>query len=109
MDDRLKSYSSFFRLLMKALLSPQGFSSFSKAYAALKGPVAPDVIMTGSSVFHMKKSLEYQSFQGLSIGASNVTRTHDLLITNQLLYRLSYTSIEWHYNIMLLKFQGFFS
>ena len=26
-------------------------------------------------------------------GASNVTRTHDLLITNQLLYRLSYTSL----------------
>ena len=26
-------------------------------------------------------------------GASDVTRTHDLLITNQLLYRLSYTSI----------------
>ena len=25
-------------------------------------------------------------------GAGNVTRTHDLLITNQLLYRLSYTS-----------------
>ena len=29
--------------------------------------------------------------QGIS-GASDVTRTHDLLITNQLLYRLSYTS-----------------
>ena len=36
-------------------------------------------------------------------GAGNVTRTHDLLITNQLLYRLSYASsfmrldyyIEW--------------
>ena len=27
-------------------------------------------------------------------GAGNVTRTHDLLITNQLLYRLSYTSIS---------------
>ena len=26
-------------------------------------------------------------------GAGNVTRTHDLLITNQLLYRLSYASI----------------
>ena len=25
-------------------------------------------------------------------GASDVTRTHDLLITNQLLYQLSYTS-----------------
>ncbi len=30
---------------------------------------------------------------GSFCGAGNVTRTHDLLITNQLLYRLSYTSI----------------
>ena len=29
-------------------------------------------------------------------GASGVTRTPDLLITNQLLYRLSYTSIKWY-------------
>ena len=27
------------------------------------------------------------------VGAGNVTRTHDLLITNQLLYRLSYASV----------------
>ena len=27
------------------------------------------------------------------VGASGVTRTPDLLITNQLLYRLSYTSV----------------
>ena len=32
-------------------------------------------------------------FEFQIIGAGNVTRTHDLLITNQLLYRLSYTSI----------------
>ena len=31
---------------------------------------------------------------GFKIGAGNVTRTHDLLITNQLLYQLSYTSIK---------------
>ena len=31
--------------------------------------------------------------RGFCIGAGNVTRTHDLLITNQLLYRLSYASI----------------
>ena len=29
----------------------------------------------------------------LFCGATDVTRTHDLLITNQLLYRLSYSSI----------------
>ncbi len=28
-------------------------------------------------------------------GAGGVTRTHDLLITNQLLYRLSYTSASY--------------
>ena len=28
----------------------------------------------------------------LLLGANDVTRTHDLLITNQLLYRLSYAS-----------------
>lgn len=31
--------------------------------------------------------------RGSPIGASGVTRTPDLLITNQLLYRLSYTSV----------------
>ena len=35
-------------------------------------------------------------FLPLKVGAGNVTRTHDLLITNQLLYRLSYTSM-WIY------------
>ena len=34
-----------------------------------------------------------QGFRASPFGASNVTRTHDLLITNQLLYRLSYTSV----------------
>ena len=36
---------------------------------------------------------EPQGFAWLSFGATDVTRTHDLLITNQLLYRLSYSSI----------------
>ena len=35
------------------------------------------------------KPLRFQGF----FGANDVTRTHDLLITNQLLYRLSYISI----------------
>ncbi len=36
---------------------------------------------------------ERHAFQRVFLfGAGNVTRTHDLLITNQLLYRLSYTS-----------------
>ena len=33
-----------------------------------------------------------------SFGANDVTRTHDLLITNQLLYRLSYISLSNHCN-----------
>ena len=40
-----------------------------------------------------KKNPGAFDFQGFRVGAGNVTRTHDLLITNQLLYRLSYTSI----------------
>ena len=39
-----------------------------------------------------KKSPQTLRLAGTS-GAGNVTRTHDLLITNQLLYRLSYASI----------------
>ena len=39
-----------------------------------------------------KKNPQTVRFAGIS-GAGNVTRTHDLLITNQLLYRLSYASI----------------
>ena len=38
------------------------------------------------------KTAEIIRFPLLS-GANDVTRTHDLLITNQLLYRLSYISI----------------
>ena len=38
------------------------------------------------------KAAEIIRFPLLS-GANDVTRTHDLLITNQLLYRLSYISI----------------
>ena len=38
----------------------------------------------------------------LRCGATDVTRTHDLLITNQLLYRLSYISV-WTGGMALLK------
>ena len=38
------------------------------------------------------KSPVFNENTGLFAGAGNVTRTHDLLITNQLLYRLSYAS-----------------
>ena len=38
------------------------------------------------------KTVEIIRFPPFS-GANDVTRTHDLLITNQLLYRLSYISI----------------
>ena len=42
------------------------------------------------SVFAAKKHRKPKF--SMLFGAGGVTRTHDLLITNQLLYRLSYTS-----------------
>ncbi len=39
----------------------------------------------------VKKAAKIKRFS-LLFGATDVTRTHDLLITNQLLYRLSYSS-----------------
>ena len=43
------------------------------------------------SVFAAKKHRKPKF--SMLFGAGGVTRTHDLLITNQLLYRLSYTSV----------------
>ena len=43
------------------------------------------------SVFATKKHRKPRF--SMLFGAGGVTRTHDLLITNQLLYRLSYTSV----------------
>ena len=49
--------------------------------------------LCGSKLFlKVMKTAETIRFPLFS-GANDVTRTHDLLITNQLLYRLSYTSI----------------
>ena len=49
--------------------------------------------LCGSRLFlKVMKTAEIIRFPLFS-GANDVTRTHDLLITNQLLYRLSYTSI----------------
>ena len=48
-------------------------------------------LMHGKRSLSKEKSLKPLRFQAFS-GAGNVTRTHDLLITNQLLYRLSYAS-----------------
>ena len=47
-----------------------------------------------------KNALRPRRLQGVS-GASDVTRTHDLLITNQLLYRLSYISLSIHDMVFL--------
>ena len=49
--------------------------------------------MCGSKLFlKVTKTAEIIRFPPF-FGANDVTRTHDLLITNQLLYRLSYISI----------------
>lgn len=41
----------------------------------------------------MKKALTLAN-QGFSFGAGEMNRTPDLLITNELLYRLSYTGVS---------------
>ena len=41
----------------------------------------------------MKKALNLAN-QGFSFGAGEMNRTPDLLITNELLYRLSYTGVS---------------
>ena len=47
-----------------------------------------------AGLFENKRKGEKDSiFFTFSFGATDVTRTHDLLITNQLLYQLSYSSI----------------
>ena len=49
--------------------------------------------LCGSKLFlKVTETAEIIRFPPFS-GANDVTRTHDLLITNQLLYRLSYISI----------------
>ena len=54
--------------------------------------------MKSRRIYLLSKSYEKAALSNEKtafIGAGNVTRTHDLLITNQLLYRLSYTSIKF--------------
>jgi hypothetical protein len=46
--------------------------------------------MTNDPVFSAASSMASWRLRGLHIGASERDRTSDLLITNQLLYRLSY-------------------
>ena len=50
------------------------------------------IYLLACTQFCSKKSIENRSFRCF-FGAGGVTRTPDLLITNQLLYRLSYTSV----------------
>ena len=42
---------------------------------------------------HFRSAFSALHLSSTHFGANDVTRTHDLLITNQLLYRLSYISI----------------
>ena len=41
----------------------------------------------------MKNPAHHDSVRGFKIGAGEMNRTPDLLITNELLYRLSYTGL----------------
>ena len=45
-----------------------------------------------------KKALTLAN-QGFSFGAGEMNRTPDLLITNELLYRLSYTGLALDYSV----------
>ena len=49
---------------------------------------------TGLRTRYMKKPLTMTA-RGVSFGAGEMNRTPDLLITNELLYRLSYTGEFW--------------
>ena len=52
----------------------------------------PNLLLDFYSFKAKKKPCNHWNYRVFD-GASDVTRTHDLLITNQLLYRLSYISI----------------
>lgn len=50
----------------------------------------------GAPATHADKKARYLFDSGLErVGAGEMIRTPDLLITNELLYRLSYTGIFW--------------
>ena len=63
--------------------------------AVLCGFLCDFLVNPNESSFEIRQIKNPQTLdtQRLAGGAGNVTRTHDLLITNQLLYRLSYTSM----------------
>ena len=50
--------------------------------------------------FCKKKNKKSPELLPETFGAGDVTRTHDLLITNQLHYRLCYTSNDRHYSTL---------
>ena len=50
------------------------------------------------SRLQIKKALTLAN-QGFLFGAGEMNRTPDLLITNELLYRLSYTGLALHYSV----------
>ena len=52
----------------------------------------PNLLLDFYSLKAKKKPCNHWNYRVFN-GASDVTRTHDLLITNQLLYQLSYTSV----------------
>ena len=65
------------------------------------------IIATELRVSYMKKPLTMTA-RGVSFGAGEMNRTPDLLITNELLYRLSYTGLvrEAKPLIIVRRFSG---
>ena len=60
-------------------------------YRAFYSRKEPNLLLDFYSSKAKKKPCNHWNYRVFA-GASDVTRTHDLLITNQLLYQLSYTS-----------------
>ena len=61
------------------------------------GSVIPIAVLCAADRYaktpHLRAAFSALHLSSTHFGANDVTRTHDLLITNQLLYRLSYISI----------------
>ena len=80
------------RFNLPATCCAESFLVEGKAHAVESKPRGKAKENTGLE-FAKKLKKAVKIFIFTAFGATDVTRTHDLLITNQLLYRLSYSSV----------------
>ena len=64
-----------------------------QAVAALTARLCCHSLPLPSESHYLKSKNEHHKGVRLSFGAANGIRTHDLVITNDVLYRLSYSSV----------------